>query len=575
MGFKISYVYEIIDNYSAPLSTINDKTSTFKKLIADMNKSGGLKTYNRNLSRTAKLYDGMARPLTKLNQKIGQNTRSARGFNDQLTISRGNMKALKREAAAFKATMPRAPNIVPSGGGGGMAMGAMGAGLIGRLTPIAAAVGATMIPLKAYQAGSSFEYKMVSAMAKMGDVTKEQSAALKASAFMEAKKTKFTTGDVADAIDTMAKAGFKVNEIIDSLGGVLRLSQSTDTDIVTSSEIAASSLRAFGLQANQMALVADMFAQTASSANTDVSKLGYAMKYVGPIAAKMGYDLETMLGVIATISDEGVTGEMAGTSTRAIITRLSADKTAQAALSAIGVNPRDSLTGEMKDFPSLIGEINEGLKKVPRQNQEQFLTAIAGMEAISAFSIMLGNVDKMQKKTAENKAALGTTERIQKLKEDTVLGQQERLDSATNVLLTNMGLLGNSAFGVQEKLQNLADFIGRQSDYFMPKAGSPEGTKSPAEIKLNEGLKGLDMIPAISVGKELLKLLNPVDSFNEDMDNRNKEFQKLGLWRAGSDTAESKSKVDINVKVDSEGKATATVDSSGPSVGNLGVSMGS
>ena len=508
----------------------------------------------------------MAKPLTKFNQKLGQNTRSARGFNEQLTISRGNMKALRREAAAFKATMPRAPNIVRGGMGG---LG--GAGLGGLpISSIAAAVVAAVGPVKAYQAGSSFEYQMVSAMAKIGDVTKEQKTSLQMAAFTEAKRSKFTTTEVASAIDTMAMSGFKVSEIIDSLGGVLQLSQSTGTDVVTSTSIAAGALRAFGIEAKQMPVVADMFAKTAMSADTSVEQLGNAMKYVGPIAAKMGYDLETMLAVIATISDEQIKGEMAGTSTRAIVTRLSADKNAGLALEAIGVNPRE-VTGEMKDFPKLIKEINEGMKKVPRQHQEMFLTQIAGLEAISAFSIMLKEADKIARKELETRAALGTTKKIKELKEDTVLGQQERLGSATNVLLTNLGLLANAAFGTQEKLSALADFIGKQSEYFVVPEGAAEGTKSAAENMLDESLKGLNFMPGVSMGKELFKLFTPVESFNEDMDAQRQFIHDIANYRSGGSTENSK--IDVNVNVNSEGKAVATTESSGPLVGSLGVNM--
>lgn len=571
MAYKVSYIYEIIDNYSGPLSRINDKTSAFKKIISDFNKGGGLKTYNRNLSKTATLYSQMNKPLTKFNQKMGQNTRSARGFNEQLTISRGNMKALRREAAAFKATMPRAPNIV-RGGMGSMGMGGMGMGGF-NMGAITAAIITAIGPVKAYQAGSSFEYKMVSAMAKIGDVTEAQKSALQVAAFTEAKRSKFTTSDVASAIDTMAMAGFNVKEIVDSLGGVLQLSQATETDIVTSTSIAAGALRAFGLEAKQMPLVADMFAKTAMSADTNVQQLGNAMKYVGPIAAKMGYDLETMLAVIATISNEQIKGEMAGTSTRAIMTRISADKNAGLALKAIGVNPRE-VTGEMKAFPALLKEISEGMKKVPRQNQEMFLTQIAGLEAISAFSIMLKEADQIARKELETRAALGTTQKIKTLKEDTVLGQQERLGSATNVLLTNLGLLGNSAFKTQEKLSALADWVGRQSEYFVVPEGAAEGTKSAAENALDKFIVGMNYMPANAVFSELSKLFSPVDSFNEDMSKLGQPLVDSSIWGIGNQQGPEASKVDVNVNVNAEGKATATVDSSGPSVGSLGVNMG-
>ena len=575
MGFNVSYKYQVIDNYTKPLKNINEQTEIFKRIINDLNKSGGLKALNRNLSKTADYADKADRPMRAINSRFRQAKVAAKEFNDQLSRSRSNLRAMNQSARALKLNMP---TRLGAGRFGGVQGQQSGGGITSRLAPAALAVGVGMAASKISSAGADFEYTLASVSAKLGGLGDDEKRRLQAKAFQEASTSKFTTSQVASSMELMAMSGFKVEEIMGGLNGILGMSIATQTDVSEATSIAAGTLRAFGLQASEMNRVSDMFTKTSISANTNMVELGYAMKYIGPVAKSMGYEMETVLSSLAVLADENVRSETAGTSMRAILSRMSSNTQAQDMLKAIGVSVRDKDTGEMKSFPAIMKSISEGLAKIPTQYRDQAKVNIAGMEALSAFNILLGKTDKLVSKEDEIRSATGTTKKVREELENTTKGQRESMVSSFDVLITNMGLLGNQIFNVQGKFKAMASGLDRLNSFFIKGEGE---TKSKAQEATETALQGVGKIPAFYVIGKAMDYLAPEEKTPEKMKDvkplaKTPITSELDLLKMqGSSLIDLRSgaknsALDVNINV--AGQAEVTTESAGDFIGNLGVS---
>jgi len=118
--------------------------------------------------------------------------------------------------------------------------------------------------------------------------------------------TMFSSLQAANAMEIFAKVGYKVEDIIGILPGTLDLAAAGAIDLAQAADIASSTIKTFGLNATDMTHVADVLAFAANETNTEVSELGEALKYAGPIAAQLGFSMEEVVGVLGRLSDFGI-----------------------------------------------------------------------------------------------------------------------------------------------------------------------------------------------------------------------------------------------------------------------------
>lgn len=109
-------------------------------------------------------------------------------------------------------------------------------------------------------------------------------------------------------MENLAAAGFNTQETMAAMPGLLDLAAASGESLATSSDIAASTLRGFGLEANQAGHVADVLAKNANATNAAVADTGEAMKYIAPVAHAMGLSLEEVTAAIGEMSNSGIKG---------------------------------------------------------------------------------------------------------------------------------------------------------------------------------------------------------------------------------------------------------------------------
>lgn len=187
----------------------------------------------------------------------------------------------------------------------------------------AKAAGAALVAggTAAIKVGSDFEAGMSEVQAISGASGKDLQALTNVAKEMGAT-TKFSATQSAEALKYMAMAGWKTQQMVSGLPGVMNLAAASGEDLGTVSDIVTDALSAFGLQAKDSAHFADVLAKASSSSNTNVGMMGETFKYVAPVAGAMGYSIEDTAVAIGLMASAGIKASEGGTALRAMLTRL-------------------------------------------------------------------------------------------------------------------------------------------------------------------------------------------------------------------------------------------------------------
>lgn len=265
--------------------------------------------------------------------------------------------------------------------------------LKGVITKGAAALGVGKLAQEVVNVGKSFEAGMSEVQAISGASGKDLQALTNKAKEMGAT-TKFSATQSAEALKYMAMAGWKTNDMVDGLGGVMNLAAASGEDLGTVSDIVTDALTAFGLQAKDSGHFADVLAKASSNSNTNVSMMGETFKYVAPLAGAMKYSVEDTATAIGLMANAGIKGSQSGTSLRSMLTRLvKPPKEAAEAMSALGISVTKS-DGSMKPLRETMAELREKFSGLTESQKASYASSIAGQEAMSALLAIVNTSDK-------------------------------------------------------------------------------------------------------------------------------------------------------------------------------------
>ena len=232
--------------------------------------------------------------------------------------------------------------------------------------------------------GMDFEAEM-SKVSAISGATGDDLDALSAKAKEMGASTKFTATESGQAFEYMAMAGWKTEEMLDGIEGIMSLAAASGEDLATTSDIVTDALTAFGLQASDSGHFADILAAASASANTNVSMLGESFKYVAPVAGALKYSAEDTSIALGLMANSGIKASQAGTSLRSILTRMaSPTKEVQEAMDKIGLSLTDT-EGNMKSLEMVMADIQYGMADLSEIEKAQVASAIAGKNALSGF----------------------------------------------------------------------------------------------------------------------------------------------------------------------------------------------
>ena len=175
---------------------------------------------------------------------------------------------------------------------------------------------------------------------------------------------KFSASESAEALNYMAMAGWKPEQMMNGLAGIMNLAAASGADLGQTSDIVTDALTAFGYKAEDAGHFADILASAASNANTNVEMMGESFKYVAPVAGSMGYSAEDVAVALGLMANSGIKADMAGTSLRNMFQRMTKPtKESQAAIDRLGISLDDG-QGNMYTFREVMGQLRSGFTEI-------------------------------------------------------------------------------------------------------------------------------------------------------------------------------------------------------------------
>ena len=340
---------------------------------------------------------------------------------------------------------------------------------------VTAATGAIATGLGAsVKVGAAFEAEM-SKVSAISGATGDELSQLTEKAKEMGAATKFSASESAQAMEYMAMAGWKTTDMLSGIEGIMNLAAASGEDLATTSDIVTDALTAFGLSAADSTHFADVLAQAATNANTNVSLMGETFKYAAPLAGALGYDVEDVAQAIGLMANASIKGGQAGTALRSILTRLAdPPKDAAAAMKKYGISLKNT-DGSMKSFMEVMENMRDSLQGIPEDEQTAAAAAIAGQEAMSGLLAIVNASEQDFNKLANAiDNADGASARISETTQDNLQGQLTKAKSAAE------GLGIEIYESIQEPLTGFAqlgiDAINELTDAF--KSGGVEGLVS-------------------------------------------------------------------------------------------------
>lgn len=229
--------------------------------------------------------------------------------------------------------------------------------------PIVAGFGA------AIKVTMSFDEEMSKVKAISG-ATGDDFDALRDKAIEMGNKTKFSATESAEAMEYMAMAGWKTEDMLSGIDGVLNLAIASGEELGTTSDIVTDGLTAFGLSAEDSSHFADVLAAASANANTNVSMLGESFKYVAPVAGSLGYSVEDVSTALGVMANSGIKASQGGTALRTLFTNMAnPTDTMASAMEQLGISLDDG-RGNMKSLAEVMQDLREGFGELKMTEDE-------------------------------------------------------------------------------------------------------------------------------------------------------------------------------------------------------------
>ena len=336
-----------------------------------------------------------------------------------------------------------------------------------KLLPVTA--GVTALGTIAVKTGADFDSAM-SKVAAVSDATGSEMDALREKAREMGSKTKFSASEAADAMNYMAMAGWKTNDMLSGIEGIMNLAAASGEDLASTSDIVTDALTAFGLSASDSGHFADILAAASSNANTNVSMMGETFKYAAPVLGSLGYSAEDSAIAIGLMANAGIKSPQAGTALRSAITNLAKPTdTVASAMEQYGISLTDS-SGKMYSLRELMEQLRQKLGGLSKAEQAQAAASLFGKEAMSGMlAIINGSPADFEKlsnaiDTCSNAVDgyNGTTEKMAAVMQDNLAGQVTILKSQLEELAISFSdILMPTIRSIVSRIQELVDKLNQ------------------------------------------------------------------------------------------------------------------
>lgn len=278
------------------------------------------------------------------------------------------------------------------------------------------------------------------------------------------KTTKFSATEATEALQYMGMAGWKTDQMLAGLPGIMYLAAASGEDLASVSDIVTDALTAMGLEAEDAGHFADVLTAATLNSNTTVGMLGEAFKYVAPLAGTMGYTIEDLSLALGLMANSSIKSSQAGTSLAGALRRMSTQPgIVKQKMAELGITLYDT-AGNAKPLGQVTEELRE---KFSGMTTEAKITNAAIVFGARSMPGLLAMVNASSKDFEKLKNALNNCTGAAKKTADAMMADLQgqllilqstlsafKLQFATDVLpiLTEFT---RKIIGVAEKLTNL------------------------------------------------------------------------------------------------------------------------
>lgn len=418
---KLNAEYEL---QATQLKDNASETDKLKLKLDHLNKSHDVakekvRNYEQQLEQAKKQYGANSTEVNKYEKELLEARTAEEKLAKEITATNAKLKeqedVLKKTAKSLKDTGDKMKSI-----GKDMSM---------KVTAPIVGLGAASVKV-----GAEFEKSMSKVQALSG-ATADDMQRLEEQARELGKTTVFSASQAAEAQAFLAMAGYDVNQILASMPGLLDLAAAGQMDLGNSADITTNIMSAFGLEAEKTTHTADVLAKASANANTDVSQLGEAIKYLGPVANSLGWELEESAAAVMSLSNAGIQGSMAGQAFASSLSRLSnPTKAMRGVMDELNLSFFDA-QGKIKSMPSIIAELERSTQGMTAEQKSAALSVLFGAEAFKHWAVLL---EEGSKTLSENTQMLieadGAAKEMAETMSDNLVGRWNEFKSALQEL---------------------------------------------------------------------------------------------------------------------------------------------
>ena len=309
----------------------------------------------------------------------------------------------------------------------------------------------------------------MSQVAAVSGATGSDLDALRDKAREMGSKTKFSASEAAEAMNYMAMAGWKTEDMLSGIEGIMNLAAASGEDLATTSDIVTDALTAFGLTAADSGHFADILAAASSNANTNVSMMGETFKYCAPIAGALGFSAEDTAEAIGLMANAGIKSTQAGTALRTIMNNLAGEvKICGSNIGEVTVATTNA-DGSMRNLSDILADCRSTFSGLTESEKAAAAESLVGKNAMSGFLALMNAGEADITKLSNAIASCdGTAEDMAATMQDNLAGQLTILKSALEELAISFGeLLMPALRTIVGWIQNFVNWLN----------GMDEGTK--------------------------------------------------------------------------------------------------
>ena len=305
------------------------------------------------------------------------------------------------------------------------------------------AAAGTMAGVKLLMPGYEFAQKNSELQAVLG-VAKDSAemTALRKQARQLGDNTAASADDAAGAQIIIAKAGGDVDAIQAATPVTLNMALANRRTMEENAALLMGMKSAFQLSNDKVAHIGDVLSMTMNKTAADFDGMSDALTYAAPVAKNAGVSIEETAAMIGALHDAKITGSMAGTGSRAVLSRLQAPTgKAWDALKELGVKTSDS-KGNTRPVFTILKEMQASFEKnrLGTAQQAEYMKTIFGEEASSAAAVLMtaASTGKLDKLTAAFKASDGKTAELVNIMQDNLGGDFKEFQSAYEAVGTDL-----------------------------------------------------------------------------------------------------------------------------------------